>query len=436
MLSVTLSSRRRKACSSSEMHDCNIDALTDDALLHIFSFLTLLEKGRVASVCKRWDTVVSNPSLWHRIDLRKLIRKTNATTSQSSTFTDWYWTFPRDSSMVHNLLRKYASGSLKHLRINVTVDKELQMLIEDRCAQLDSLEFETDGEDNRNALSFLPSKLKRLYLALSPRTKWRPLSAEFVSPFKHLQIVSLRYVSINYELCTCLIESAHLRVMRLDGCNWQVLPSEFRFVSEHLSELRELYLISCHFPSPSCIYGIIHHVSSKCKHLKKLELNQPFIMGYQRIGLSHRLDGILEAIGNCRSELVSLKLAATVGLTLDGLITVTSLMTNLKELSLVSCVDITNEFMQLINNNLNSLNFLDISGCRRVTDKGLKYLCHHRCLEQLHLYGCSCLSEDAVLMTIKALVEIRIVTLPGWRGYDVCADLLRAQRPKVKVKFW
>ncbi len=379
--------------------------------------------------------MVSNPSLWQSIDLRKLIRKTTPF-AKSSAFADWYWTFPRDATSVYNLLCKYASGSLKHLRINITIDKELQAFINDRCTQLDSLEFETDGGKNENTLSYLPCKLRHLNLALSPATKWHPLSVEFVSPFKHLQLVSLRYLRINYDLCTCLTEAGHLRVMKLDSCNWQILPSEFRLISEQLSELTELNLISCHFPSPSCIYGIIHHVSSKCKLLSKFELDQPFIMGYQRIGLSHRLDGILEAIGNWRTTLTSLKLSATVGLTLDGLITVTSLMSNLKEMSLVSCTDITNGFIEIINKNLKYLTFLDISGCRRVTDKGLRYLRHHGCLEELHVYGCTCLSEDALLMTIKSLVGVRIVTLPGWRGYDVCADLLQAQRPRLKVKFW
>ena len=382
------------------------------------------------SVCKRWNTVISNPSLWQRIDLRQLIRKPD---SNKPSTRDWYWMFPKDPLSVSRLLHKYASGSLKHLRTNVTVDEELQKLIRN-CNHLESLEFEMDGNNGMN-LSYLSSKLRHLHLALSPSTKWRCLSVDLIS-FPYLQSVCLRYVTINYDLFTCLVESGNLRMMKLDCCNWQMLSSEFRLLSEHLIKLQELYLISCHFPSPSCIYGIIHHVSSKCQNLEKFELNQPFIMGYQRVGLSHRLDGILEAIGNCTSELMSLKVAATRGLTLDGLVTVITAMSNLTQLSLVSCVDVTNDYLKLINKSLKCLQFLDISGCMRLTDKGLRYLCHHKCIQELRLYGCTCFSEDVILVTIKTLPDIRVVTLPGWRGYDICADLLHAQRPRLKVKFW
>ena len=372
--------------------------------------------------------MVADPSLWKSIDLWRLIRR-------SSTHKGGYWTFPRKTSLVQSFLTRYTSGSLKELRIHVVVNGKIQNLLKDQCHNLQSLDIVINANDMD--FSCLPIKLKHLTLAFTCNTKWQNLPSGDIPSNMHLQSLCLRYAKITYDFCSSLIHSDVIKKLRFDGCTWQVLPSEFRILSDRFSSLKAFYLISCHFPSPSCIYGIIHQMSSKCRQLNTFELNQPFIIGYQRDGLNHRLDGILESIGNWRTELDTLRISAAGGLSLNGLATITSVMHhNLKELSLTSCADVTNDFLKLISVNLSNLLFLNMSGCRRVTDVGLRYLCHHGSIRELHINGCSCLSEDCILATIKTMAELRVLTLPGWRGYNVCADLVQALRPRVKVQYW
>lgn len=57
-------------CSSGERRELNITTLPEMILLIIFSYLTIHGKARVARVCKRWERVSNDHTLWHNTEAR------------------------------------------------------------------------------------------------------------------------------------------------------------------------------------------------------------------------------------------------------------------------------------------------------------------------------------------------------------------------------
>lgn len=45
------------------------DTLPEVCQIHVFSYLSVLERGRAASVCRRWNTLLQSASLWTDVDL-------------------------------------------------------------------------------------------------------------------------------------------------------------------------------------------------------------------------------------------------------------------------------------------------------------------------------------------------------------------------------
>ncbi|XP_072015255.1 uncharacterized protein [Amphiura filiformis] len=124
--------------SSSE---CHIDILTDDALIIIFSFLTLYERLMVMRVSKRCHRILSNPQVWTHVDFwqqQQLTRMTRKRLKSSQYIKPWM--FPADKESVLDFLKKYTSGSLKSIYLKV-VSNDILTHLKKNCSNLEIISF-------------------------------------------------------------------------------------------------------------------------------------------------------------------------------------------------------------------------------------------------------------------------------------------------------
>ncbi|XP_072014665.1 uncharacterized protein [Amphiura filiformis] len=128
--------------SSSE---CPFDILTDDALIIIFSFLTLYERLMVMRVSKRCNQILCNPQAWTHVDFwqQHQIKKTKLRITRPKMDV---WMFPDDKDTVLDFLRKYTSGSLKYIYLKVASTKIL-LYLKQNCGNLETLSFLSAYDD-------------------------------------------------------------------------------------------------------------------------------------------------------------------------------------------------------------------------------------------------------------------------------------------------
>ncbi|XP_072016206.1 uncharacterized protein [Amphiura filiformis] len=142
--------------SSSE---CHIDALTDDALIIIFSFLTLYERLMVMRVSKRCHSILSNPQVWTHVDFWQQQQMTKPRKKLRASRNSKTWMFPNNKESVLDFLKKYTGGSLKSIYLKV-VSNDILTHLQKHCGNLETVSFSaTDPPGTADALDSLDNAL-------------------------------------------------------------------------------------------------------------------------------------------------------------------------------------------------------------------------------------------------------------------------------------
>ncbi|XP_072014613.1 uncharacterized protein [Amphiura filiformis] len=143
--------------SSSEFH---IDTLTDDALIIIFSFLTLYERLMVMRVSKRCHRILSSPQVWTHVDFWQQQQMTMPRKKLRASRNNKTWMFPADEEAVLDFLKKYTSGSLKSIYLRV-VNKDILTHLKKHCGNLETISLlsTNDPPESADSLDTLPEMM-------------------------------------------------------------------------------------------------------------------------------------------------------------------------------------------------------------------------------------------------------------------------------------
>jgi len=162
-----------------------------------------------------------------------------------------------------------------------------------------------------------------------------------------------------------------------DGCDFL----------EHLNA-SGLYMLSDGSKRNFSFEGIQSIGKSKCcQTMKKINFHGCFQVG------KLALQSLIEM-----ENLEVLVLSSCKALSLEGMSCVTKTCSNISSLSLASCGEcVTNTMLEDIAQNLNNLKILNLMGCGKVGRRGLKSLSMCIFLNYLNLSGCKAVTNDAIL---------------------------------------
>ncbi|XP_072021417.1 F-box and leucine-rich repeat protein 13-like [Amphiura filiformis] len=417
---------------------CINDILVDDVLLKIFSFLTVFEKLTVSRACKRWNTLMKEPQLWHKIDFHRERRNDEYSIEEGT-----------EERCTLAALKTYARF-LKRVYLHV-VTIDILHYVTNNCPHLQTLSIMPSGpyqqmvmwylckrgEENcefiRGPSFVLPSTLRKLQLSFSmidPRLVEDPFECNDIAQ-RVLNTVS--HCDNLYHLT--LMECAQLHML--------LVP-----LARGVPNLRELWLLKFTTdPSDSNtnFQEILCQIVRSLKDLKSLR----FIPRFRQIAYIPAIiigpsiyvinDILCKQLGQLR-DLKDFGIG-DVRFSLESFIILTSTLIHLEELTLRNCDCVTDEILSFIAKDLPCLKMLDLTGSRPYTDKGLIPLQYHPSLQIIKFYRPS----DIPFQSYAGLFET-FVTLPkleqvkGLGAINVCnADIrtyfeqLLSMKPNVKL---
>ncbi|XP_072015253.1 uncharacterized protein [Amphiura filiformis] len=218
---------------------CHIDILTDDALIIIFSFLTLYERLMVMRVSKICHRILSNPQVWTHVDFWQQQQLTSMTRKRlKSSRCSKHWMFPADKESVLGFLKKYTSGSLKSIYLKV-VSNDILSHLKKNCGNLEIISFLSANDPVYTArdtadisdiyLSFpeiipLHKTVKVCevsWLARNDKNQWGKLM-KYLAKCTNLQRLILHGIVLSPEGCMALSDSKLTQLSQLSFLNMRV----------------------------------------------------------------------------------------------------------------------------------------------------------------------------------------------------------------------
>ncbi|XP_072015252.1 uncharacterized protein [Amphiura filiformis] len=410
---------------------CHIDILTDDALIIIFSFLTLYERLMVMRVSKRCHRILSNPQAWTHVDFwqQQLTRNKLTASRYSKT-----WIFPDDKESVLDFLKKYTSGSLKSIYLKV-VSKDILTHLKKNCGNLEIISFisANDPVDSADISDFLsrndPADTSDIYLSFPeiiplPKTikvcevswfsfakngekQWENLMMCFAK-CPNLRRLILHGIILTSEVCMALSASKVTELSQLSFLNMRVAGG-----GNHNSSQLNTALIS--------LYNLTKITSFRMSTDDDLDSSQRWL----------NLNRFLCAITGKWQDLRCLSLIGIQALSCQTFALMTSALTQLQILELHG-QSITDENISLIAKHLKKLTTLKLTD-GIYTPIGISMLGGHPSIEKLYLLQNNQVQQSpewllAVYDVILSLPKITYVKLIGYRVISLHA---KEQIPKV-----
>lgn len=234
-------------------------------------------------------------------------------------------------------------------------------------------------------------------------------------------------VSINLHGCTMISDSGlswissflkDLRHIDLSHCN-KLTNSGIRLLSEGCKNLQSIVLLNV-----KRIGDVgIRYLATECSHIERLNASGLCMLS-DGVNRSFALEG-LQSLGNskcsstlkhlnlhacpqvCNLSLIaisnlgaleSLDLSACTKLTLNGASHIGKRCRRLVSISLASCGDcVTNALFEAIILRLTSLQIVNLSFCKKISDRSLKSLAKCPHLQTLDLTGCTAVTDQSIL---------------------------------------
>ncbi|XP_006825615.1 F-box/LRR-repeat protein 12-like [Saccoglossus kowalevskii] len=288
--------------------------LPDNIMLDIFSFMDTHDKCRVARVCKSWNRLINDKSLWQHVDLQ------NCRVNLRN---------------VWKVVRNHLSTSLKSLKLRgflnsvkntECLSNAVLMDLKERCPNLKYLEV---VEANFGALEVtsLPKSLATLVLrSCQLPMRW------FKGMKEHNALPELEYLDLTrctriaqFDLRDIAIRK-HIKVLKLSNC-YRINDTGVQHITEEFPDLEVLELNACDITDLS-----LHHIS---RHLKKLKM---------------------------------LNLSQCVSLSDSGVVSLSTLK-SLHWLSVYQCHKLSEDGIVQVARSMKSLTYFNVSGVKNVTNE-------------------------------------------------------------------
>ncbi|XP_072016472.1 F-box and leucine-rich repeat protein 13-like [Amphiura filiformis] len=396
-----------------------LDILTDDALLHIFSYLNILDRSIAARVSRRWNCLAKQGELWRNVNLNNGIH-TYSETSQS------YYILSYQEAAILNLINNYLGPCLRHIQFHIPVTNKILRLLALRCPNLEMIDIQ--GDPSKVDLSLISCKLITIYLHLPLESvKRSPIGKFALFPLFRLENFYLQHGQVTDKLLCRLMQSYNLHSVAFEGCHWQLKPYKIALMSLCLPELTHLELVSCQFPSYRFLNRLVHHVATKCTHLESFILIQPSSMDGAPADCSSLIIEICD-----QKNLRHLQLGGIHGLTVEAVVLMSHSLPNLTDIGFIHC-HVTNDIMKEISHGFPNLISLDITGSKCLSNIGLKHLQKHANIEILKLASCENLSCDVIVDTVLTLPKLHTLVLPDTTNYESCVEILTSKKPKLDI---
>ncbi|XP_072021828.1 uncharacterized protein [Amphiura filiformis] len=404
-----------------------VGQLTDDALLIIFSQLSIKERvASISRVCKRWNRVVKVGAIWRHVDMwewQEVVpssvrrsRKLNKpyTRRQAKIEAPAKVTFElrpmiKKERKALKFLQTYISGSLRTLNLCVVSDNILQFL-RDNCPKLEILTLGSSFEHRdflpapgiRNVdFSLVPSSVVRLKIQSGWAERGKvvppnPLEGLAKDPFPNMkELILERHVSYPAELFQRLSHCTALKSLSLISFE---RVSDFAVLAKGLAGLEELCLQSC-IRENAATKKVLFQIADNMTSLTHIKLRAGPTPQDEQVSV----DSGISRLRSCKN-LRQVWLENLHTFSISGFKTLTTGLPNLQEIVLVDCDRVDDAFLEHIQNQLKSLKLLRLIRCVQLTDFGTKFLLHHPSVEHLEIVGK--LQTTRVFPTPKIICEI------------------------------
>ena len=374
-------------------NNSSVGKLPEETLLYIFSFLSKSDLSTCTSVCKHFQRIASDESLWKVIVLRKhenltddILKKVACKHPTSLTIS--YCNLKNATLLGFCNLLHTCSKSLERLVVsgnsgNALVGDVFLIHVSTRCTSIHSLDVSWSNIGNKGLKSISRASNKLLQVSLNGCQAITDQSIKAIAEkhYNYLQILevfgcfNLTQTSINLIACKC----KEIRVLNLGQCH-KVKNSSLCAIAKGLNKLESLdirgcklvhdcalreIIVHCHFLSnlviancPSITDETLLSLASLCPQLKCLDV----------CGVCKISDQGVESLAKSCSLLVSLDISSTQATGRSIHVIATHSQRYLESLKLSFCHGITDESLHAVVTNCKQLKCLHLYGCHPVSD--------------------------------------------------------------------
>lgn len=350
----------------------HISCLYPEILAHIFSYLSVRDKGRAAQVCVAWHEASCQKSVWRGVEAKLHLRR-----STPALFT----------SLVRRGIRRVQILSLRRtLRDVIHGIPNLESLNVSGCYNITDIGLS-------HAFVYEMPTLTELDLSLCKQVTDSGVG----------------------RIAQCL---KNLESLNLAGC-CNISTSGLLLISWGLKKLKRLDLRSCWHISDAGIRLLAGIPDGGNHHLEYLGLQD-----CQRLS-----DEALKHISTGCTRLERINLSFCVNITDSGLKCLAK-MPSLRELNLRACDNVSDVGMSYLADGSAPLSLLDVSFCDKIGDQALGYISlglYH--LRTLSISNCN-ISDDGLFQISKTLYELETLHMGQCsritdKSLQIIADSLR-----------
>ena len=347
-------------------------------------------------VSKRCYRLLTNPQSWTRVDFWQEQLLTNVTRSCTLGASDpktKTWIFPRNQDSVLAFLKRFTSGSLKSIYLNVVSESIVQYL-RVNCPNLGTISFFSGSKPPFSTLATRPIGNIGLLSKFSDICFWPDLAK-----FTKLRRLTLSDV---------------------------ILSSEYTAALSNLQETRDLSLLR--ITVPSHIRGCDEQSSAALASLLRLQKLRAFRLSAVEPAVYEKwfnIDKFLSSIGGWQN-LQALVLEGIEPPSCDTFTLMTSTMQHLKTIKLLGGI-ITDENIYLIAKHLKNLTSVEFTD-GNYSPQGIRILSGHPSIEKLSLLEFRhqpslqwLLAVYHVLLSLPKIKHVRLI------GYEISKTLFFAK---------
>ncbi|XP_029166421.1 putative RNA-binding protein EEED8.10 [Nylanderia fulva] len=387
-----------------DTENVSISRLNEDCLRHIFSFLPIIDRIRIERVCKYWKEILCS---WK--DMKTL------------DFSPSTWGCTNTDIIRKAILIKVLKKCNKVLTeinlslINSFLSHENTLTIVGKlCPKLTNVDITalTVSASDIGTLASNCKNITKFSLGLSTRD----CDDELINFFKVNKNLKYFSVSKNYIAGKSLLflPAQTLHTLKLERC--ENIKDNFVQVLKRLENLKHLALYNC-FETP---VSTLETIGTYCKGLEKLEIGEGMFYDAQRSDVfyltqlvnlkvlkfirSHLvIDEFLNNLANHCQQLISIDITGCDKVTDDGLRAIMTL-SKLEKLIINYLYNITGKELKNISNNFKEL---ECRKCMKITDQYMSMFIETTpCLQLLDISGCHKIT-NVTLDTAKSVYNNR-----------------------------
>ncbi|KAK9717029.1 hypothetical protein K7432_006481 [Basidiobolus ranarum] len=392
-----------------------VDKLPSEIILRTFKLLDIPTLVRASKVCRSWNEIAFDGSLWDTINLIP------------------YYKYITGDRLID--LACTAGDFLKNINFRGCSQLTSQGLrdISDSCRNIQNIHLHGCHSLNRDSLIYFIEKCTDLrILNVSGLSTVDDRILEILG--RHFNsLTQLNISRCQYTTSLGLIEIAkkctQLELLRANSCVG--VNDDTLTVISQLKGLRVISLGSCHEITDAGIVTMAQGCTqltsvnlSGCRHLTSVAIRAlaQSCPGLMHVDLSgcYQLDDVafLELTSNCR-EIVSLDLEDCKLLTDTTLESIAAHLRYLEVLCVSSLENITDSGVIEIVHNCEKLSSLKLDNCLRITDRTVSHIYLYPCkkLKNLEIYDCSNITFTCVRQAKKSLPNVTIKSNFSWREF-------------------